>query len=344
MSDSRTVDQPQNDAFRTRLEAWLNLQNQTLLEEVMATWQKSLGHFQPGDGLLQELREAATASGNLVPSNHQDQDLASALDLIEEATSQSDLLKRLLDALSPLVERSALYILKQGLVSLYTHRGFEPDVRVRAGAVVPPPELEALIQGSVRSIRRKGPAYSALLAPLSAFEAGQISILPLWHKRKTVALVLVDSGLRATLDHPEQARALVLAASAMLAALAAGKEEAAKPAVEHEVHHSSPTQIVPEPIEKDGPVELDPRTRAAAERLARVLVGDIELYFPAKVAQVRIQGNLYGQLRDELERSRATFVDRFGEEVEINYRIFTTTVIQQLCDGQVSKLGAAPWA
>jgi hypothetical protein len=37
-------------------------------------------------------------------------------------------------------------------------------------------------------------------------------------------------------------------------------------------------------------------------------------------------------------------VERFGEDVEARYRIFTTTVIQQLCDGDASKLGAAPWA
>ena len=73
-------------------------------------------------------------------------------------------------------------------------------------------------------------------------------------------------------------------------------------------------------------------------------MGDVELYFPAKVAQARTQGNLYGQLRDELDRSRATFVERFGEDIEAKYRIFTTTVIHLLCDGEVAKLGAAPWA
>jgi hypothetical protein len=70
----------------------------------------------------------------------------------------------------------------------------------------------------------------------------------------------------------------------------------------------------------------------------------VELYFPAKVAQARTQGNLYRQLRDELERSRATFVERFGEEVENRHRIFTTTLVQLLCEGDASKLGAAPWA
>jgi hypothetical protein len=104
---------------------------------------------------------------------------------------------------------------------------------------------------------------------------------------------------------------------------------------------SMPTQQVPEPIE-GGPT-LDPKIRATAERLARVLVGDIELYFPQKVAQGRQQGNLYALLRDELERSRATFIDRFGEPVERQHRIFIQTVQAQLCEGIPSKLGPAPW-
>ena len=56
------------------------------------------------------------------------------------------------------------------------------------------------------------------------------------------------------------------------------------------------------------------------------------------------QGNLYALLRDELERSRANFVERFGEDVEIQHRIFTNTIIQLLCNGDKAKLGSAPWA
>ncbi|HJU82705.1 MAG TPA: hypothetical protein VJ600_00700 [Holophagaceae bacterium] len=90
--------------------------------------------------------------------------------------------------------------------------------------------------------------------------------------------------------------------------------------------------------------DLDPKTRAAAERLARVLVGDIELYFPAKVEQAKTQGNLYGLLREELERSRHTFIERFGEPLEAAHGIFRQTVVGQLCEGDRGKLGKAPWA
>ena len=344
MSDRGPTDQTQSDAMRARLETWLNHQNQALLEEVMATWQNSLSRFQPDDALLAQLCEATEPVGRFQPTGPQDRDLAVALDLLEGATSQSDLLRRLLDALAPMVERSALFILKQGLVSLYAHRGFDPETPSKAGAVVPPGELEALIQGSTRIIRRQGEGYAALLAPISSFQAPDLAIFPLRHRRKPVALVLVDCGLRQRLDAPEQVRALVLVASAMLASLAAGREDEVHPPAPTETQASAPTQVIPEPVEPPPVIDLDPRTRAAAERLARVLVGDVELYFPAKVTQAKAKGNLYGQLRDELDRSRGTFVERFGEAVEVRHRIFTSTIIQLLCDGDPSKLGPAPWA
>jgi hypothetical protein len=343
MSDPRPEEQSQNDALRFQLEAWLNLQNQTLLEEVMATWQGVLARFHPDEAFLTGLQGTLHPTTPSAQAESSDTHLATALDLLEGAASQSDLLKRLLDALTPLVERSALFVLKQGLASLYAHRGFEAGAPARSGAVVPPPELEAVIHGLSRSLRAKGPGYLALLAPISTFEAADVAIFPIRHKKKAVALLLVDSGLRQRIDHPVQVRALAMATSAMLASLAAGKEEVPRPQPV-ELPASAPTQMVPETIDSIPPADLDPRTRSAAERLARVLVGDVELYFPAKVAQAQAQGNLYGLLRDELERSRATFVERFGEAVENQHRIFTTTIIQLLCDGDVSRLGAAPWA
>lgn len=346
MSDARPVDQPPSDALRSELEAWLNQQNQALLEEVIATWELGVARFRPTPALLDRLRALASpAALDLGSRDEGARQLAAALDLLEEATSQGDLLKRLLDALAPLVERSALFVVKQGLASLYAQRGFEADIPHPAGAVVPPADLEALIHGQARLLARKGPGYDALLARLSGLQASEALILPIRHKRKTVALLLADSGLRQRLDHPEQLRALTHATSAMLAALAVGRDDAAR--TTHGFDTTLPglaTQVVADPIGPPAGLDLDAKTRAAAERMARVLVGDVELYFPAKVAQARTQGGLYPLLREELDRSRATFVDRFGEEVEAHHRIFTTAVIQQLCDGDAAKLGAAPWA
>jgi hypothetical protein len=131
-------------------------------------------------------------------------------------------------------------------------------------------------------------------------------------------------------------------AEATLSFLAGLKEEE-KTGASVEVSPSIPTQRLPEPITETNAPPLDPKVRANAERSARVLVGDIELYFPAKVTQGKQRGNLYGMLREELDRSRASFTDRYGVEMENQYQIFYHTIIAQLCEGDPSKLGPAPW-
>ncbi|MBL0211494.1 MAG: hypothetical protein IPQ13_11390 [Holophagaceae bacterium] len=415
-----------SDALKQILLTWLHERHQALLEQVMMTWEEGLGRLQPDDALAKELLAAvppaAPAPSPVVTS---DPELGAALDLLDNAPSQAEVLHKLLDGLRPFADRSALFIIKQGIASLYAFRGFDGESAKPGTPVVPPPELEALISGQLPVVQQAGEAYLALIRPLSGLTSADVRIHPIRLKRKTVALVLADSGLRRTLDNPQHVRALVRSAEAALAFLAGPKDEdkpgtgplkatgpmptlapaprpappaaaapqappplapptplppiglpaghaaptmqmqipaalkppaqppsftpAAPPAPAAPIAlpaaiapSSMPTQQVPEPIEA-GPA-LDPKIRATAERLARVLVGDIELYFPQKVAQGRQQGNLYSLLRDELERSRATFIDRFGEPTEQQHRIFIQTVQAQLCEGIPSKLGPAPWS
>ena len=343
MSDARPADQQQRDALRGRLDGWLERQRQAILDEATAAWRGALSRLQPDEALLAGLAESAPPAPAPNPSQGE-QRLAAALDLVECATSQGDLLRRLLEALAPLAPRCALFILRQGQPFLYSQRGFGDQAAAKAGGVPPTPELEDLIQGLSPSLRHRSPGYTALVSPLSDFEAADIAIFPLRHRRKTVALLLVDSDLLPRLPHPELVRALVLATSALLASLAAGKEEEPKAALARPPPAPAPIQAAPAEPTAAPAASLDPQTRAAAERLARVLAEDLELYFPAQVAQARSQGNLYPLLRNELDRSRATFVERFGEDIENNYRIFTTTLIHQLCNDDASRLGPAPWA
>ena len=94
---------------------------------------------------------------------------------------------------------------------------------------------------------------------------------------------------------------------------------------------------------ESAPADLDPRLRAKAERSARVLVEDLQLYFPEKVEAGLRQGNLYALLREELERSLTAFVDRYGAEVEEGHRLFRNAVVASLCGGNPDLLGPAPW-
>jgi hypothetical protein len=342
------MDDSRKESIKPLVQSWIQERLQSLQEQVVMTWEEGLGRLQLDDALLQKILEVAgppPIADPIQAPGDTENDLGKALDLIEAAASQGAVLKNMLDGLQPFVERSALFVVKQGISSLYAHRGFESDSPRLGAPVVPPPELEELLQGRVQGITRSGPSYQALLGPLGGFEAAEVRILPLRLRRKPVAILLVDSGLRQVLDHPHHVRALAHAAEAALAFQAGQKEEErAATLPPPEVHPAPAAARVQEPIAESLATPLDPKVRANAERSARVLVGDIEIYFPAKVTQGKAQKKLYALLRDELERSRASFVERYGVEVEEGHQIFHRTVIQQLCEGDPTLLGPVPWS
>ncbi len=344
------MDETLREPLKQMIHKWVNDRHQSLLEQIMMTWEEGMGRLTPDDEFLRQVLEMITPLPPPPPEDlfqgvpsDTEADLGVALNMLETSTGQGEVLKRLLEGLQPFVERSALFVIKQGIATLYATRGFESDTPKPGTVVMPPPELENVIQGHAASIDAPGPAYAVLLSVLSRFEASDVRILALRLRRKTVAILLVDSGLRKVIDHPNHVRALAHVAEASLSYLAGMKEDE-KPVAPMEAHPSMPTQQLVEPIPEPTAPPLEAKVRANAERSARVLIGDIELYFPNKVVQGRQKGNMYGSLRDELDRSRASFVERYGQEVENQHRIFYQTVIRQLCEGDPTRLGPAPWA
>lgn len=380
------------DAIRDTLAAWLKGRRQVVEEELAATIQMSLERLEPDEVLLARLAEAIPEPG--ASSAEGEAAIGAALDGMGAATSQAECLQRMLDGMALLTPRCAVFIVKQGILNLYAWRGFPSESPKSGTPVVPPPELLDMVMGRGEGLETPGAGYQALMASLSPIRAPAMRVLPLRLKRRTVAVVLADSGTHSGLPHPQLVRALVQCGAAALGNLGTAAPEdrvsvtqqvpelppppampiPAPPAPLPPIPMSAPPLPVspsaatgpvpmnalnpvlpplPKPITAHvGPMEitnpglavgLDPKVRSAAERLARVLTGDIELYFPAKVAQARTTGNLYGLLRDELERSRQTFLDRFGADLEKDHGIFQETVVSLLCDGDVAKLGTTPW-
>jgi hypothetical protein len=336
-------------SLKNLLQQWVSTRQQALLEQVMLAWSEAMGQLTPDDELMASVMASlpepqtieVVVPGPPAAGDDTEADLGAGLDLLDGANTQGEVLKHLLDGTQRFVERSALFVLKQGIATIYAHRGFDGESPRAGSPVVPPADLEELLSGRERIMAGPGPAYLALLAPLSRFQAPDVRIVPLRLRKKIVALLMVDSGLQEGIRHPAHVRALALGAEARLSYLAGVKEEERAAPVES--HPSTLTQRIPDAIAEPAGALLDPRVRMNAERSARVLVGDIELYFPVKVTQGQQQGSLYPVLRDELDRSRASFVERYGLDLENQHQIFYQTVVQQLCAGDPSRLGPAPW-
>jgi hypothetical protein len=78
-----------------------------------------------------------------------------------------------------------------------------------------------------------------------------------------------------------------------------------------------------------------------AHRFARLLVDEIRLYNQVKVAEGRKHADLYDRLREDIEKSRATYDKRYGSTVAASANYFNQELIHCLAEGDSSLMGAS---
>jgi hypothetical protein len=84
----------------------------------------------------------------------------------------------------------------------------------------------------------------------------------------------------------------------------------------------------------------DADTHRKAQRFARLLVDEIKLYNQAKVAEGRRHKDLYDRLKDDIEKSRATYQKRYGSTAAASGEYFQKEVVRSLAEDDVSVMGA----
>ncbi|HUA15012.1 MAG TPA: hypothetical protein VMG31_06930 [Verrucomicrobiae bacterium] len=85
----------------------------------------------------------------------------------------------------------------------------------------------------------------------------------------------------------------------------------------------------------------DADTHRKAQRFARLLVDEIKLYNQAKVAEGRRHKDLYDRLKDDIEKSRATYQKRYGSTVAATGDYFQKEVVRSLAEDDTSVMGAS---
>jgi len=121
----------------------------------------------------------------------------------------------------------------------------------------------------------------------------------------------------------QEAEAPVVEVPAAAHAAAAGAATAAAPAVDT---HAA---LSPE----------DAETHRKAQRFARLLVDEIKLYNQAKVAEGRRNRDIYDRLKEDIEKSRATYQKRFGSTAAGSAEYFREALIGNLAEEDVSLMG-----
>jgi hypothetical protein len=90
---------------------------------------------------------------------------------------------------------------------------------------------------------------------------------------------------------------------------------------------------VPIPAGEDGEVHKK------ARRFAKLLVDEIKLYNQGKVTEGRQNRDLYDRLKDDIEKSRASYEKRYGNTVAKDGDYFNQELVRILADNDTALLG-----
>ena len=105
------------------------------------------------------------------------------------------------------------------------------------------------------------------------------------------------------------------------------------------LEETAPPEPEPEP-EADEPIPpSEQKAHADAERFARLLVQEVALYHPREMEQGKRDGNLAALLRDDIERSREAYENRFQSPSIKARDYFNKALVRYLADGDASLLG-----
>jgi hypothetical protein len=77
-----------------------------------------------------------------------------------------------------------------------------------------------------------------------------------------------------------------------------------------------------------------------AQRFARLLVDEIKLYNQAKVAEGRKNKDLYDRLKEDIDKSQATYQKRFGATIAAGAEYFNQELVRSLAEDDSSVMGA----
>jgi hypothetical protein len=86
--------------------------------------------------------------------------------------------------------------------------------------------------------------------------------------------------------------------------------------------------------------EEDADVHRKAQRFARLLVDEIKLYNQAKVLEGRKNKDLYDRLKEDIDKSRATYKKRYGNTVAASIDYLQAELVRSLAEDDISVMGA----
>ncbi len=295
--------------------------------------------------------------------------LEAAMAALQDVTAQADILNVLMDFAARFSGRTALFVLRGESATVWQARAFPDDNGLR--------NVSLDLTGGVvsRVLKERIPVAAGLdfdaafLAKVGHAAGGNAILLPLVLRDKVSALVYADCGLEggrldvaalkllvrsagmwlevltlrkamlgAVVSEPAAAPERAAAAAASAAAPVASAATAAPAPAASTPPASTPAPAAPSAEPAPAPEEHEIHTRA--QRFARLLVDEIKLYNETKVAEGRQHKDLYDRLKDDIDKSRASYNKRYGNTPAAAADYFTKELIRTLAESDPALLGA----
>jgi hypothetical protein len=351
MSENTRVEELVRSAVNQTLERQLASLRETVVQEV-----------------LREIGPAVSSKANRGSSSAA---LQKAVLAIQSGTTQKEILRALLDNTVFYSGRAALFVIKGGAATGWHSTSFANNETVKdfpldvsSGLAARVMESRTAESGSASEIDQQ------FITKFGVPADGTAMLLPLLLKDKISALVYADAGTGSGTFDEAALDVLVRATSAWLEVISQRKQfqkegipEAAHaapsandPFAAHAPIHSAKAQYGAEAAPAamsaaagwGGPTaapagevptgELGEIHRKA-QRFARLLMDEIKLYNQAKVAEGRKHKDLYDRLKEDIEKSRATYHKRYGNTPAGGADYFHQELIRSLAEDDVSLLG-----
>lgn len=300
--------------------------------------------------------------------------LDAAVASVQDAGAQADILRALVDGAAKFGARVLLMVARGGTLTGWQARGFEDNDGARGFS------LDSSQGLAGRAIHDHTPAGAAAAEFSSDFVRrfgnpadGNAVVLPLVVRDKVPAVLYADAGtekphcdvpalqllvrstalwleligLRKTSPAAEAEASGSMAAVASASAAPAPKAqpvappEPPKPAVVAPPAPEPPpaaAPVAPAPAVSVSPE--DEEVHKKAKRFAKLLVDEIKLYNQAKVAEGRKSKDLYERLKDDIDKSRATYEKRYGATAAAAANYFNQEVVRILAENDASLLGS----
>lgn len=298
--------------------------------------------------------------------------LNAAFQRISGAHSQTEMLQSLLESTTPFSNRAALLVVKGERLTGWRSRGFEGASSDGLREIDLPAEgetgwkLVVTDQAATPDTIEEIPASlaRAFFDLLGTPNDNRAYLLPVHVKRRPVAALYADSGSVSrsldlmALDLLARMTGMCLelsvgrarpAAAAAVGAPAAEATPAVQEQVEAEPVVAPPPEPAPPPAapaagrvgpDYDSIPKDDHPIHKKAFRFAKLLVDDLVLYNKDKIEQARSQRDIYGVVRDEIDKSRAAYEKKYAKTSAGKVDYFHQELLRRIAGEDPGVLGS----